>query len=197
LWDTDGCRSVESQWRDIYVTARIVTCDWRDPEVLHRCFIQQSQSCVETRGSIIIYHLVCCYMAKSSKLLHRHYCVARKHSDTNIFLLQICSGTATVAFTTAPYCTSTTTTTNPDSVEKRNVALISILGESQYYKTNLMNIYAFHQSDGENGQLSSETDETIIMKRTENEKAAPVKLVGIPSTRSSLTPSSGCYFPCS
>lgn len=26
-------RNLESEWRDIYVTAKIVTCDWRDPEV--------------------------------------------------------------------------------------------------------------------------------------------------------------------
>ena len=35
FWDTDTYAHLESPWREIYVTAKIVTCDWRDPEVQH------------------------------------------------------------------------------------------------------------------------------------------------------------------
>ena len=114
-----------------------------------------------------------------------------------LHFLQICSGTAIVAFTAAPYCTSKNTTTTANSADNRNAALVSILGESQYFKTNLMNIYAFHQSNVGVGRLSSGGDERIILRRTASKEVAPVELIGIPITRSSSTPSSGCYFPCS
>lgn len=118
---------------------------------------------------------------------------------TTILLSQICSGTAIVAITAAPYGCSTSTVTNVDDIKNRNAALVSILGESKYIRTNLMNIYAFHQSNIEIGDLSLKDDDMIIMRRTDSEKMVPIMTKGIPTTRSSSTlpPSSGYYFPCS
>ena len=39
LRDIDRYANLESSWRDIYVTAKIVTCDWRDPEVQNTCYL--------------------------------------------------------------------------------------------------------------------------------------------------------------
>ena len=140
------------------------------------------------------------YITGTPNFLQRWDHFAKSHSYTDSFFVyfqQICTGTAIVAFTAAPYCRLTTITTNAESDENQNAALISILGESQYFKTNMMNIYAFNESHAGIEHLSLETDEIIVMRRKECGKAFQVKLTGIPATRSSSALSRGCYFPCS